>query len=34
MLLVIMTNSLIRLDSTVRVSLNDDCMTNSHEERQ
>lgn len=29
-----MTNSLIRLDSTVRASLNDDCMTNSHDERQ
>ena len=29
-----MTNSLIRLDSTVRTSLNDDCMTNSHDERQ
>ena len=29
MLLVIMTNSLIRLDSIVRASLNDDCMTNS-----
>lgn len=29
-----MTNSLIRLDSTVRDSLNNDCMTNSHDERQ
>lgn len=29
-----MTNSIIRLDSTVRASLNDDCMTNSHDERQ
>ena len=29
-----MTNSLIRLDNTVRASLNDDCMTNSHDERQ
>lgn len=29
-----MTYSLIRLDSTVRASLNDDCMTNSHDERQ
>ena len=29
-----MTRSLIRLDSTVRTSLNDDCMTNSHDERQ
>ena len=34
MLLVIMTRSLIRLDNTVRASLNDDCMTNSHDERQ
>lgn len=33
MLLVIMTNSLIRLDSIVRASLNDDCMTNSHDDR-
>jgi hypothetical protein len=30
----IMTNSLIRLDNTVRASLNDDCMTNRHDERQ
>ncbi len=29
-----MTRSLIRLDNTVRASLNDDCMTNSHGERQ
>lgn len=29
-----MTNSLIRLDSIVRASLNDDCMTNRHDERQ
>ena len=29
-----MTRSLIRLDSTVRASINDDCMTNSHDERQ
>lgn len=29
-----MTKSLIRLDSTVRASLNDDCMTNRHDERQ
>lgn len=29
-----MTNSLIRLDNTVRASLNDDCMANSHDERQ
>jgi len=34
MLLVIMTNSLIRLDSIVRASLNNDCMTNRHDERQ
>lgn len=34
MLLVIMTYSLIRLDSTVRASLNNDCMTNRHDERQ
>lgn len=32
MLLVIMIRSLIRLDNTVRASLNDDCMTNSHDE--
>lgn len=29
-----MTNSLIRLDNTVKTSLNDDCMTNSYDERQ
>ena len=29
-----MTKSLIRLDNTVRTSLNDDCMTNRHDERQ
>jgi hypothetical protein len=29
-----MTKSFIRLDSIVRASLNDDCMTNSHDERQ
>lgn len=29
-----MTRSLIRLDNTVRASLNDDCVTNSHDERQ
>ena len=29
-----MTNNLIRLDNTVRASLNNDCMTNSHDERQ
>ena len=34
MLLVIMTRSLIRLDSIVRASLNDDCMTNRHDEHQ
>lgn len=34
MLLVIMTNSLIRLDNTVRTSFNDDCMTNRYDERQ
>lgn len=34
MLLVIMTRSLIILDNTVRTSLNNDCMTNRHDERQ
>lgn len=34
MLLVIMTRSLIRLGNTVRTSINDDCMTNRHDERQ
>lgn len=34
MLLVIMTRSLIRLDNTVRASLNNDCMTNRNDERQ
>lgn len=34
MLLVIMTRSLIRLDNTVRASLNNDCMTNRYDERQ
>ena len=29
-----MTRSLIRLDSIVRASINDDCMTNNHDERQ
>ena len=29
-----MTKSLIRLDNTVRASLNNDCVTNSHDERQ
>lgn len=30
MLLVIMTRNLIRLDNTVRASLDSNCMTNSH----
>lgn len=34
MLLVIMTRSFIRLDNTVRASLNNDCMTNRHDKRQ
>lgn len=34
MLLVIMTKSLISLDNTVRASLNDDCITNSHDDRR
>lgn len=34
MLLVIMTRNLIRLDSAVRASINNDCMTNCHDERQ
>ena len=29
-----MTRSFIRLDNTVRASLNNDCMTNRHDERQ
>lgn len=29
-----MTRSLIRLDSAVRASFNNDCMTNRHDERQ
>jgi len=29
-----MTRSLIRLDNTVRASLNNDCMINRHDERQ
>ena len=29
-----MTNSLIRLDNTVRASFNNNCMTNRHDERQ
>lgn len=32
--LVIMTRSLIRLDNTVRASLNNDCMTNRHDDRR
>lgn len=34
MLLVIMTRSLIRLDNTVRASLNNDCMTNRYDDRR
>lgn len=34
MLLVIMTRSLIRLDNTVRASIDDDCMTNSHDDKR
>lgn len=34
MLLVIMTKSLIRLGNTVRASLDSNCMTNRHDERQ
>lgn len=34
MLLVIITKSLIRLDSAVRTSLNNDCITNRYDERQ
>lgn len=34
MLLVIMTRSLIRLDSAVRTSLNNDCITNRHDDRR
>lgn len=34
MLLVIITRSLIRLSNTVRASLNNDCMTNRHDECQ
>lgn len=29
-----MTRSLIRLDNTVRASLNNDCITNRYDERQ
>ena len=34
MLLVIMTRNLIRLDNTVRTSINNDYMINRHDERQ
>ena len=34
MLLVIMTKSLIRLDNTVRASLDSNCITNSHDDRR
>lgn len=34
MLLVIMTRSLIRLDSIVRTRIDSNCMTNRHDERQ
>lgn len=34
MLLVIMTRSLIRLDNTIRTSIDDDCITNSHDDRR
>lgn len=34
MLLVIMTKSLIRLDSIVRASINNDCMTNRYDDRR
>lgn len=34
MLLGIMTRSLIRLGNTVRASINNDCITNRHDERQ
>lgn len=34
MLLVIMTKNLIRLDNTVRTSLDSNCMTNCYDERQ
>lgn len=33
MMLVIITRSLIRLDNTVRTSIDNDCMTNSHDDR-
>lgn len=34
MLSIIMARSLIRLDNTVRASLNNDCMINRHDKRQ
>lgn len=34
MLLISMTRSLIKLDNTVRASLNNDWMTNRYDERQ
>lgn len=34
MLLVIITNNLIRFDNTVRASLDSNCMTNSHDDRR
>lgn len=34
MLLVIITRSLIRLDSAVRASLDSNCMTNRHDDRR
>lgn len=34
MLLVIMTNSLIRLDNTVRTRPDSNCITNSHDDRR
>lgn len=34
MLLVIMTRSLISLDSIVRASLDSNCITNSHDDRR
>lgn len=34
MLLVIMTRSLIRLNNTVRASLDSNCITNSHDDRR
>lgn len=34
MLLVIMTRSLIRLDSIVRTRLDSNCITNSHDDRR